>query len=154
MIPIISNVRAHVYRQTSLNPTKAFKHDNINYFSDQCAFTELQNDEPDICPLQYGLLRNNNYIFTSIIIIIQYKTREITGGPKNLLTFCISSAAWRKAPSIWLELVNQRVQGKLMCCVVTKFKYSFIYQLFQEVTAIITMCSVTLFFECFPLLSN
>ena len=40
------------------------------------------------------------YIFTSIIIIIiQYKTREITGGPKNLLTFCISSAAWRKAPT-------------------------------------------------------
>lgn len=40
-------MRAHVYRQTSLNPTEAFKHDNINYFSDQCAFTELQNDEPD-----------------------------------------------------------------------------------------------------------
>lgn len=125
----------------------------MTIFSDQCTFTELQNDKPDICHLQYGLLWNNNYIYTSIIII-QYETREITDGPKNLLTFYISSAAWRKAPSTWLELVNQRVQGKLMCCVVTKFKYSLIYQLFQEVTAIITMCSVTLFFECFPLLSN
>lgn len=46
MICIIKNMRALIHQQTSSNSSKAFTHEN----SDQCAFNELQNDEPDICP--------------------------------------------------------------------------------------------------------